>query len=99
MLRSRAKVVARGNAAWPLLGALIAAAVAASVRDASPLLAQFLAVVSVGLFLLPVIVRFRRPDPPETRMWRGRPIDTSPHGPSSLRDQFRDRFRPPGAGR
>lgn len=84
--------------ALSLLSALAVAALAAFVQDFSPLLAQVLAVVSVALLLTPIIQRFRRPNPPETPMWRGRPVDSSPRVGSSLRN-LRDRFRPPGSGR
>ena len=98
ILRTQARSIVRRFSAFALLAALAVAALAALVRDFSPLLAQLLAVVSVVLLLLPIIRQFRRPDPPDTPRWRGRPIDFSPGG-SSLRDQFRDRFRPPGPRR
>lgn len=85
--------------ALPLVSALAVAALAAFVQGFSPLLAQLLAVVSVTLLVLPIIQRLRRPQPPSTTMWRGRPVDFSARGGTSLRDLWRDRFRPPGPGR
>jgi hypothetical protein len=95
IVRSQVGKVIGRLAALSLLSALAVAALAALVAGFSPLLAQILAVVSVGLLLAPIIQRFRRPNPPSTPMWRGRPVDFSPRG-GSLRDQLRDRFRPPG---
>lgn len=98
-LRGQAGAGIERLAGLSLLSALAVAALAAFVQDFSPLLAQILAVISVALLLAPIIQRFRRPNPPSTPMWRGRSIDFSPRSGSSLRDQLRDRFRPPGAGR
>lgn len=98
-IRRQVLSVLKRLTALSLVSALAVAALAAFVQGFSPLLAQLLAVVSVALLLTPIVQRLRRPQPPSTPMWRGRPVDFSPRGGSSLRDLWRDRFRPPGSGR
>ena len=63
----------------PLLVALALAILALMVSTASPLLATLCALGAVVFVLLPVVQRFRRPaSAPETKMWRGREIDSRP---------------------
>lgn len=69
----------RRLAAAPIILALGLAFVAYLVADLSPFLANLLCLVAVVCIILPMAQRFRRPSsPPETRMWRGRVIDSRP---------------------
>lgn len=77
--------------------ALVIAFVAFLVADASPLLANILAVVALVCFVMPVIQRFRRPKQvPEAKMWRGQVIDDRPRQSNPLDDirAWWDRRRP-----
>ena len=61
----------------PLLLAVGLAILSLLLSDASPLLATLFALGAVVYVVLPVIQRYRRPSSaPETRMWRGREIDS-----------------------
>lgn len=81
----------------PLLLALALAILALMVSTASPLLAALFALGAVVFVLLPIVQRFRRPSAaPETKMWRGREIDSRPSADSmieSVRQWWR--FRKP----
>jgi hypothetical protein len=64
----------------PIVVALGLALIALFVADVSPLLSNVLSLAAVVCLLLPMVQRFRGPSaPPETRMWRGKVIDTRPH--------------------
>ncbi|CAA9585935.1 MAG: hypothetical protein AVDCRST_MAG87-3955 [uncultured Thermomicrobiales bacterium] len=81
----------------PLLLALGFAILALMVSSASPLLATLFALAAVVFVLFPVIQRYRRPSAaPETKMWRGREIDSRPTADSvaeSVRQWWRSRQR------
>jgi hypothetical protein len=71
------------------------------VRDASPLLATILAVLSVIVLFLPVVDRYRNgPQSSSSKRWRGRDMDFSSRPPGSSGqpawfEHLRDRFRRP----
>ncbi len=71
------------------------------LRDASPLLATILAVLSVIVLFLPVVDRYRNgPQSSSPKRWRGRDIDTPFRPPGSSGqpawfEHLRDRFRKP----
>lgn len=70
-------VWARRALETPLLVAVGLAILSFLVADASPLLASLLALAAVIFVVLPLVQRFRRPGAaPETKMWRGRVIET-----------------------
>jgi len=79
----------------PLLLALGFAILSFLVADVSPLLASLLAFSAVGFVLLPIVQRYRRPtSAPETKMWRGRVIDSRSSADSvieSLKQWWRSR--------
>lgn len=79
----------------PLLLALALAILALMVSTASPLLATLFALGAVVFVLYPVVQRYRRPSAaPETKMWRGREIDSRPTTESvvdSVRQWWRSR--------
>ncbi len=79
----------------PLLLALGLAILALMISSASPLLASLFALGAVVFVLLPIVQRYRRPSAaPETKMWRGRPIDSRPTADSvveSVRHWWRSR--------
>ena len=76
-----------------LIGSFAVALLAVLLRDASALLATILAMASVALLVWPIVDRYRRPQPPEIKRWRGRDIDLNPP-PAWLR-ALQDRFRRP----
>ena len=85
----------RLGAARYLIVAIVAAVLALLVSDLSPLLANVLAIVCVAAIFLPVAQRFRQPDEPATKSWRGQDLSRSvgrPDGPERIFDWFR---RPP----
>jgi hypothetical protein len=71
------------------------------LRDASPLLATILAILSVVVLFLPVVDRYRSgPQGPATKRWRGRDMDFSYRPPGSSGqpawfEHLRNRFRKP----
>lgn len=75
------------------IGSLAAAFLGMLTRDASPLLAALLGLVSAVLF---AALWFRRSGsgPLEAKRWRGRDLDLGPGGPAWL-EGLRDRFRRP----
>lgn len=83
-----------------LILAIAAAILAFVVSDASPLLANILAIVCVAAIFIPVIQRFRQPDSPSSTMWRGQDLARGPDWsrsssrPAGLERIF-DRFRRP----
>lgn len=81
-----------GGPGTMLLGSVAAAILALLVSDVSRLLATLLVVASVALLLLPLVGRWRRPDPTGPKQWRGRDIDLNAPPPpwvASLRERFR----------
>lgn len=75
----------------PFAGAFAVAFLGLTLRDISPLLANMLALVSVGLLFLPFIARARGGTKSNVKQWRGREIDLG----SSRNDwtkSIRDRF-------
>lgn len=72
-----------------MVSSLGVALIAVLVSDASPLLARLLVFVAVGMFLAPVIMRFRPSDSvPEQKMWRGQTMEFTPDRPN-FTDQAR----------
>lgn len=85
-----------GNAAGAgtfLIGGLALAFLATAVRSGSPLLAQLLALASVGSLAMIWVRRYRSPDGSNLKTWRGRDIDFSP--PPAWVESLRERFRRP----
>jgi len=78
-----------------LIGSLVIAIVAASVRDSSALLATLLAVVSIGLFACLYIKRFRSQSSSDVKRWRGQSIGGSDSTPEWLNNARRRMKRPP----
>lgn len=87
--------VVRKAVETPLLVALALAILALMISGLSPLLASLFALGAVAFVLLPLVQRYRRPSAAsETRMWRGREIDTRPTADSmveSVRRWWRSR--------
>lgn len=87
--------VVRKAVETPLLLALGFAIVALMISSASPLLASLFALGAVVFVLLPIVQRYRRPSAaPETKMWRGRELETRPTADSvveSIRQWWRSR--------
>lgn len=82
----------------PLLVAVGLAILAFLVADASPLLASLFALAAVTFVVLPLVQRFRRPGAaPETKMWRGRVIETRTSDSliESLREWWKSRKQRP----
>jgi hypothetical protein len=77
-----------------LILAVVAAVLALLVSDFSPLLANLLAIVCVAAIFIPVVQRFRQPDSPGTKTWRGQDLSRPPSPPAGLERIF-DRFRRP----
>ena len=78
-----------------LIGSVTAAILAAAVGGSSALLAQLLALLSVGLLIGVYVQRYGAPGRGNAKQWRGREIHLSSPSPAwveSLRDRFR---RPP----
>ena len=70
--------------------------VAFLVRDASPLLARTLALLSLGLIVLAIVRSFARPQRGTVKRWRGRDIHISPTTrPLWIDRVFRSQRRPP----
>jgi len=77
----------------PLLLALGFAILSFVIADASPLLASLTALVAVIFVLLPIVQRYRRPSAAtETKMWRGRIIE-SRSSPDSLIESLKHWLR------
>jgi hypothetical protein len=69
---------ARGNWLW-IGGSIGIALLAIIVRDWSATLATILAILSILIFLSPIVLRFRSgPSAPTTQRWRGRDIELPP---------------------
>ncbi|MBA2246540.1 MAG: hypothetical protein H0W23_00310 [Chloroflexia bacterium] len=87
--------VVRKAVETPLLVALALAILALMISGVSPLLASLFALGAVAFVVLPVVQRYRHPSAAsETRMWRGREIDTRPTADSvveSVRRWWRSR--------
>jgi hypothetical protein len=81
------------NGVW-LLASVVAAILALIVDDWSVLLARVLAIICIVCFAIPIINRWRRPEEPDIKRWRGRDIDFR-GGPPDLIDDLRRRFRRP----
>lgn len=82
-----------GSARYLLL-AIVAAVLALVVSDYSPLLANVLAIVCVGAIFVPVVQRFRQPESPVTKSWRGQDLSRGASRPAGVERLF-DRFRRP----
>jgi hypothetical protein len=75
-----------------LLASVIAGILALFLTGPSPLVARILAIVCIFCFAMPIIMRWRKPDEPEIKRWRGRDIDFRDSGSDFLEDLKR-RFR------
>ncbi len=83
-----------------LILAVVAAVFAFVVSDFSPLLANIFAIVCVAAIFVPVVQRFRQPDSPSTKMWRGQDLSRGPDWSRSASrpagiERILDRFRRP----
>lgn len=87
----RRRSVRFGNGAW-LLASAIAGILALILAGPSPLLARILAILCIVCFAVPIVTRWRKPDEPEIKRWRGRDIDFRDSGTDFLEDLKR-RFR------
>lgn len=77
-----------------LIVAVVAAVLALLVSDFSPLLANILAIACVAAIFIPVVQRFRQPESPVSKSWRGQDVSGSLSRPAGLERIF-DRFRRP----
>lgn len=77
-----------------LILAVAAAVLALVVSDFSPLLANILAIVCVASIFIPVVQRFRQPDSPRSKTWRGQDLSGNLSRPVGVERIF-DRFRRP----
>lgn len=77
-----------------LILAIVAAVLAFVVSDYSPLLANLLAIVCVAAIFIPVVQRFRQPEQPMTKTWRGQDLSRGVSRPAGIERIF-DRFRRP----
>jgi hypothetical protein len=83
-----------GNGSW-LLASAIAGILALVLDGPSPLIARILAILCIVCFAVPIVARWRKPDEPEIKRWRGRDIDFRDSGSDFIEDLKR-RFRRPG---
>ncbi|CAA9562116.1 MAG: hypothetical protein AVDCRST_MAG33-1765 [uncultured Thermomicrobiales bacterium] len=77
-----------------LVVAVAAAVLAFVVRDISPLFANLLAIVCIAAIFIPVVQRFRQPESPVSRSWRGQDLGGGLSRPGGVERIF-DRFRRP----
>jgi hypothetical protein len=77
-----------------LVVAVVAAVLALVLSDVSPLLATLLAIVCVVSIFIPIVQRFRQPEGPATKTWRGRDMSIGGSRPEGIERIF-NRFRRP----
>jgi hypothetical protein len=89
--RGHGRSLSVSNGMW-LLASVVAGVLALFLTGPSPLFARILAIVCIVCFAMPIIARWRKPDEPEIKRWRGRDIDFRDTG-SDFFEDLKRRFR------